>query len=52
MLMEKVYYSQPKECLLSKIQQRNSFLKIKNYNHIFKKYLGAKKVIWLNKGIA
>ena len=36
-----------KECLLSKIQQRNSFLKIKNYNHIFKKFLGAKKVIWL-----
>ena len=40
-----------KECLLSKIQQRNSFLKIKNYNHIFKKFFGAKKVIWLNKGI-
>ncbi len=41
-----------KECLLSKIQQRNSFLKAKDYNFIFKKYLGAKKVIWLNKGIA
>ena len=41
-----------KECLLSKIQQRNSFLKIKDYNHIFKKFFGAKKVIWLNKGIA
>ena len=40
-----------KECLLSKIQQRNSFLKIKDYNHIFKKYFGVKKVIWLNKGI-
>ena len=40
-----------KECLLSKIQQRNSFLKIKNYTRIFKKFLGAKKVIWLNKGI-
>ena len=40
-----------KECLLSKIQQRNSFLKKKNYNRIFKKFLGAKKVIWLNKGI-
>ena len=36
---------------MSKIQQRNSFLKIKNYNRIFKKFLGAKKVIWLNKGI-
>ena len=40
-----------KECLLSKIQQRNSFLKMENYNRIFKKFLGAKKVIWLNKGI-
>ncbi len=40
-----------KECLLSKIQQRNSFLKRKNYNHIFKKFFGVKKVIWLNKGI-
>ena len=40
-----------KECLLSKIQQRNSFLKIKDYNHIFKKFFGVKKVIWLNKGI-
>ena len=40
-----------KECLLSKIQQRNSFLKIKDYNHIFQKFFGAKKVIWLNKGI-
>ena len=40
-----------KECLLSKIQQRNSFLKVKNYNHIFKKFFGAEKVIWLNKGI-
>ena len=40
-----------KECLLSKIQQRNSFLKRKDYNLIFKKFFGAKKVIWLNKGI-
>ncbi len=40
-----------KECLLSKIQQRNSFLKLKDYNHIFKKFFGVKKVIWLNKGI-
>ena len=41
-----------KECLLSKIQQRNSFLKLKNYNHIFNRFFGVKKVIWLNKGIA
>ncbi len=40
-----------KECLLSKIQQRNSFLKIKDYNHIFKKFFGVKEIIWLNKGI-
>ena len=40
-----------KECLLSKIQQRNSFLKIKDYNQIFRKFLGIKRVIWLNKGI-
>ena len=26
-------------------------MKIKDYNHIFKKFFGAKKVIWLNKGI-
>ena len=40
-----------KECLLSKIQQRNSFLKIKDYNQIFQRFFGIKKVIWLNKGI-
>ena len=40
-----------KECLLSKIQQRNPFLKIKDYNRIFQKFFGIKKVIWLNKGI-
>ena len=28
-----------KECLLSKVQQRNSYLNAKNYNHIFKKFL-------------
>ncbi len=40
-----------KECLLSKIQQRNPILKKKDYNHIFQKFFGVKKVIWLNKGI-
>ena len=40
-----------KECLLSKTQQRNSFLKMKDYNRIFQKFFGAQKVIWLNKGI-
>tara|TARA_B100000886_G_scaffold5540_1_gene3451 strand:+ start:511 stop:1557 length:1047 start_codon:yes stop_codon:yes gene_type:complete len=40
-----------KQCLLSKVQQRNSLLKIKDYNYIFQKFFGVKKVIWLNKGI-
>ena len=40
-----------KECLLSKIQQRNSHLKKSDYNKIFKKYFGVDTVIWLNKGI-
>ena len=40
-----------KECLLSKIQQRNSNLKLQDYDHIFQKFFGAKKIIWLNKGI-
>ena len=40
-----------KECLLSKIQQRNSNLKLQDYDHIFQKFFGAKKIILLNKGI-
>ena len=40
-----------KECLLSKIQQRNSHLKKSDYNKIFNKYFGVDTVIWLNKGI-
>ena len=40
-----------KECLLSKVQQRNSFLKRNDYNKIFKKFFGINQVIWLNKGI-
>ena len=40
-----------KQCLLSKIQQRNKGFKIHDYNKIFNKFLGAKKTIWLNKGI-
>jgi len=41
-----------KECLLSKVQQRNPGLKKKDIENIFNKYLGAKNTIWLNKGIA
>ena len=40
-----------KECLLGKIQERNPGLKKKEYEDIFKKFLGIKKVLWLNKGI-
>ena len=39
------------ECLQSKIQERNPGLKKEDYEKIFQKYLGAHKVIWLNKGI-
>ena len=40
-----------KQCLLSKVQQRNKKFKIHDYNEIFNKFFGAKKAIWLNKGI-
>ena len=35
----------------SKIQERNIGFKRKDYEEIFKKFLGIKKVLWLNKGI-
>ena len=37
------------QCLLSKIQQRNKGFSKDDYNQIFNRYLGVKKVIWLNK---
>ena len=40
-----------KECLQSKIQERNPGLKKKEYENIFCKFLGIKKVLWLNRGI-
>ena len=40
-----------RECLLSKIQQRNSNLKINDYHSVFKKYFGIHHIIWLNRGI-
>ena len=40
-----------RECLLSKIQQRNPGLGIKDYKAIFKKALGVRKIIWLDRGI-
>ena len=41
-----------RECLLSNIQARNPSMKRKEYEYTFKKFLGIKKVVWLNKGIA
>lgn len=39
------------ECLLSKIQQRNSGLKKHDYEKIFFNYFGISKIIWLKRGI-
>ena len=42
-----------KECLLDeKIQIRNKGFSQKDYENVFYKHLGIKKVIWLNKGVA
>ena len=41
-----------RECLLSKIQERNPGLGIKDYAIIFEKILGIKKIVWLEKGIS
>src|SRR6202453_5362584 len=40
------------ECLLSKIQQRNSGMKRKDYEKVFADYLGIEKVIWLGSGVS
>ena len=40
------------ECLLSKIQQRNSGFKKNDYEKIFFNYFGIRKIIWLKRGIA
>tara|TARA_B100000945_G_scaffold298365_1_gene278137 strand:- start:6 stop:1058 length:1053 start_codon:yes stop_codon:yes gene_type:complete len=40
-----------KQCLLSKVQQRNKGLKINDYHQIFKRFFSVRRVIWLNKGI-
>tara|TARA_B100000427_G_C15442448_1_gene565789 strand:- start:91 stop:1143 length:1053 start_codon:yes stop_codon:yes gene_type:complete len=39
------------QCLLSKVQQRNKGFKKNDYNKIFNKFFGTRKIIWLNKGI-
>lgn len=40
------------ECLLSKTQERNAGFTREDYAEIFSKYLGIRKVLWLNCGIA
>ncbi len=40
------------ECLLSEVQERNPGFVRADYEAVFDAYLGVKKVLWLNKGIA
>jgi len=40
------------ECLLSKTQERNPGFSRGDYEEVFRKYLGIRKVLWLNRGIA
>jgi agmatine deiminase len=40
------------ECLLSKTQERNPSLDRAGYERVFAEYLGVKKVLWLDRGIA
>ena len=40
-----------RECLLSKIQERNPGLDQTAYEAVFRQYLGINKVLWLNRGI-
>jgi agmatine deiminase len=40
------------ECLLSDVQCRNPGMSRADYERVFADYLGIKKVLWLNRGIA
>ncbi|HEV3145678.1 MAG TPA: agmatine deiminase family protein [Gemmataceae bacterium] len=40
------------ECLLSDVQARNPALSRSEYEQVFAQYVGAKKIIWLGRGIA
>jgi len=40
------------ECLLSDVQQRNPGLSRADYEQVFADFLGIRKVLWLNRGIA
>ena len=44
--------SPPRECLLSEIQQRNAGVTREQLERVFAAYLGIRKVIWLESGIA
>lgn len=41
-----------RECLLSPIQERNPGFTEHDYAEVFRQYLGVRKVLWLNSGIA
>jgi agmatine deiminase len=40
------------ECLLSDVQQRNPDFTRQDYENVFARYLGVKKVLWLGRGVA
>jgi agmatine deiminase len=40
------------ECLLSSVQERNPGFTRSDYERVFADYMGVKKVLWLNRGIA
>jgi agmatine deiminase len=40
------------ECLLSDVQQRNPGMARADYENVFARYLGVRKIIWLKRGIA
>jgi agmatine deiminase len=40
------------ECLLSEVQQRNPPMNRVDYERVFNDFLGVKKVLWLNRGVA
>jgi agmatine deiminase len=40
------------ECLLSKVQERNSGFTKQDYEEVFREYLGVTNVLWLKNGIA
>lgn len=40
------------ECLLSKVQERNPPMGRAHYEAVFARYLGVRKTLWLNRGVA